>query len=90
MTTLESILYARAGNEVYQRGAMRDAAEKESLMIYEQQAEEMEASGECKKYQNTVRLPRIPSGGISILVFWYFPASSDAQIPKYKKYSVIA
>eukprot|EP00873_Tetraselmis_striata_P037829 jgi/Tetstr1/458093/TSEL_044600.t1 len=53
MMTVEAILYARAGNEVYQRGAMRDAAEKESLMIYEQQAEEMEASGECKKYQNT-------------------------------------
>jgi hypothetical protein len=47
MTTVEAILYARAGNEVYQRGAMRDE-EKESLMIalYKQQAEEMEANGE--------------------------------------------
>jgi protein involved in sex pheromone biosynthesis len=47
MTTVEAILYARAGNEVYQRRTMRDE-EKESLMIalYKQQAEEMETSGE--------------------------------------------
>jgi hypothetical protein len=46
MTTVEAILYARDGNEVYQRGAMRD--EKASLIIalYKQQVDEMEASGE--------------------------------------------
>jgi hypothetical protein len=47
MTTVEAIWYAGARNEFYQRRAMRDE-EKEPLMIalYEQQAEEMEASGE--------------------------------------------